>query len=85
MTRLEDAFKAMKEKSEAVKCVAMAGLLKEAENIMKETESGAVRDAAIVAASQKVEHYEIASYGATASYADLLGLNEFYRLDDTLN
>lgn len=72
VTRLEDAFKSLKLKPEAVKCDAMDGLIKEAEGIMEETEPGAVRDAAIIAASQKVEHYEIASYGTLATYAKLL-------------
>ena len=80
VTRLQDAFKAMNEKPKAVKCDAMDGLLKEAESIMKETEPGAVRDAAIIAASQKVEHYEIASYGTMATYANLLGLKKVHEL-----
>ncbi|TXF79316.1 ferritin-like domain-containing protein [Chryseobacterium sp.] len=78
--RLEDAFKALKLKPEAVKCDAMDGLLKEAEGIMEETEPGAVRDAAIIAAAQKVEHYEIASYGTLATYAKLLGEKEVMQL-----
>lgn len=76
VTRLEKAFKALDEKAEAVKCEAMDGLLKEAEEILKETEPGAIRDAAIIAAAQKVEHYEIASYGTMATYAKLLGEKE---------
>ena len=80
VSRLESAFKAMNEKPKAVKCDAMDGLLKEAESIMKETEPGAVRDAAIIAASQKVEHYEIASYGTMATYAKLLGEKEVKNL-----
>lgn len=76
VTRLEDAFKALDEKAEAVKCDAMDGLLKEAEGILKETEPGSVRDAAIIAAAQKIEHYEIASYGTLAAYAQLLDEKE---------
>ncbi len=78
--RLEDAFKALKLKAEAAKCDAMDGLLKEAEGILEETEPGAVRDAAIIAAAQKVEHYEIASYGTIATYAKLLGEKEVLKL-----
>ncbi len=78
--RLEDAFKALKLKPEAVKCDAMDGLLKEAEGILEETEPGAVRDAAIIAAAQKVEHYEIASYGTLATYAKLLGQKDVLKL-----
>ena len=47
---------------------------------MEETEPGAVRDAAIIAAAQKVEHYEIASYGTMATYAKLLGEKEVLKL-----
>ena len=84
--RLEGAFKALKLKPEAVKCDAMDGLLKEAKGIMEETEPGAVRDAAIIAAAQKVEHYEIASYGTLATYAKLLGEKEVLKLLlETLN
>jgi ferritin-like metal-binding protein YciE len=80
VARLEDAFKAMGEKAKAQKCDAMDGLLKEAESIMEETEPGAIRDAAIIAAAQKVEHYEIASYGTMATYAKLLGEKEVKKL-----
>lgn len=71
--RLEDAFKALDLKPKAEKCDAMDGLIKEAESILEETEPGAVRDAGIIAAAQKIEHYEIASYGTLATYAKLLG------------
>lgn len=70
--RLEGVFKSLGEKAVAAKCEAMNGLLKEAEDIMKETEPGPVRDAGIIAAAQKVEHYEIASYGTLIAYAKLL-------------
>ncbi len=80
ITRLEGTFKALGEKAKAEKCDAMDGLIKEAESIMKETELGAVRDAAIIAAAQKVEHYEIASYGTMATYAKLLGEKEAMQL-----
>ncbi len=86
VTRLEDAFKALKLKPEAEKCDAMDGLIKEGESIMEETEPGAVRDAAIIAAAQKVEHYEIASYGTLATYAKLLKEKEVLNLMlETLN
>ena len=78
--RLESSFAAMGEKAKAEKCDAMDGLLKEAEGILEETEPGAVRDAAIIAAAQKVEHYEIASYGTLATYAKLLGEKEVLKL-----
>ena len=84
--RLEDAFKAMGEKAEGEKCDAMAGLLKEAESILEETKDGAVRDAGIILASQKIEHYEISSYGTLATFAKHLGEEEVEKLlRDTLN
>lgn len=70
--RLEEVFKSMDMKPEAKKCDAMDGLLKEAEEIMKETEKGDVRDAGIIVAAQKVEHYEIASYGSLCTFAETL-------------
>ena len=71
--RLEEVFSLIKEKAEAKKCEAMAGLIKEAEEIMKSTEKGVVRDAGIILAAQKVEHYEIATYGTLFSFAKTLG------------
>lgn len=73
---LKDVFKSIDVKAEEEKCDAMAGILDEGEGIMEETQPGAVRDAGIIAACQKVEHYEIASYGTMISYAQLLGHKE---------
>ena len=70
--RLEECFAALNEKAVAKKCDAMAGLLEEGKGIMEETQPGAVRDAGIIAASQKVEHYEIATYGTLAAFAKVL-------------
>ncbi len=72
VSRLENCFKSMGKKSQAKKCDAMQGLLDEAESILKETKPGTVRDAGIIAASQKVEHYEIATYGTLAAFAKIL-------------
>ncbi len=80
VSRLEEAFKSIGVKAEAVKCDAMAGLLEEGEGIMEETEVGSVRDAGIIAASQKVEHYEIATYGTLAAFAKVLGHKEALKL-----
>src|SRR5690606_25936247 len=66
---LKLVFKSISVKPEEEKCDAMAGILEEGEGILEETEPGAVRDAGIIASCQKVEHYEIASYGTMASYA----------------
>lgn len=77
VTRLEQAFNSIDEKAVAVKCEAMAGLLKEADEIVSETEKGSItRDAGIISAAQKVEHYEIASYGTLKTLASVLGYNE---------
>jgi ferritin-like metal-binding protein YciE len=76
VTKVEQVFEIIGKKPVAKKCEAMNGLIKEAEEIMKETESGAMRDAGIIAAAQKVEHYEIASYGTLRTFAQTLGLND---------
>jgi len=76
VTRLEEVFTSVGKKATAKKCEAMEGLIKEAEGIMEETNEGPMRDAGIIAAGQKVEHYEIASYGTLAAYAGMLGLTE---------
>ncbi|OCA78817.1 hypothetical protein BBH99_07530 [Chryseobacterium contaminans] len=70
--RLEDCFKALGKKAQAKKCDAMQGILEEGKSIIKETKPGAVRDAGIIAAAQKVEHYEIATYGTLAAFAKVL-------------
>ena len=80
VTRLEEVFQSIGKKSQAAKCDAMDGLLQEGDDIMKETQPGAARDAGIIAASQKVEHYEIASYGTLATFADQLGHKEAARI-----
>jgi ferritin-like metal-binding protein YciE len=75
--RLEQVFELMGEKAIAKKCDAMEGLTKEAEGIVEETPPGtATRDVGIILASQKVEHYEIASYGGLHQLAITLGLTE---------
>ena len=71
--RLEEIFGIMGVKAQAKKCDAMEGLLKEGTGIMEDTRPGAVRDAGIIAASQKIEHYEIATYGTLAAFAKVLG------------
>lgn len=69
-TTLEKVFKSLGEEPEEKKCKAMDGLIKEAEEIIKDTDAGTMtRDAALIIAAQKVEHYEIASYGGLAQLA----------------
>lgn len=71
--RLEEVFSSIGEKAEAVRCEAMEGLIKEAGQIMEHTEKGKVRDAGIISAALKVEHYEIATYGTLCFFAKTLG------------
>lgn len=86
VSRVEMVFKTIGVKAEAKKCEAMAGLIKEAEEIIESTESGVVRDAGIISAGQKVEHYEIATYGTLCSMAKTLGEQEAASLlHQTLN
>ena len=74
--RIEKAFEIIGVKPVAKKCDAMEGLIKEGEGILEETEMGIVRDAGIIAASQKIEHYEIATYGTLKQFAMTLGYDE---------
>ncbi|MEO6813754.1 MAG: ferritin-like domain-containing protein [Ginsengibacter sp.] len=84
--RCEKAFELLGKPARAKKCEAMEGLTKEAEEIMESTEKGMVRDAGIISAAQKVEHYEIASYGTLCAFANTLGENEVADLlEQTLN
>ena len=74
--RLEEAFQMLGKAARAKKCEAMDGLIKEAEEIMEDTPEGIVRDAGIISAGQKVEHYEIATYGTLCAFAKTLGEDE---------
>ena len=58
------------------KCEAMAGLIREGEEMLKIDASGEVRDAGLIGAAQRVEHYEMAGYGTARNYAKRLGLND---------
>ncbi|MBF4515474.1 ferritin-like domain-containing protein [Flavobacterium sp. ANB] len=76
VSRLEQVFKSIGKKATAKKCDAMEGLIEEGKGILEETELGVVRDAGIIAASQKIEHYEIATYGTLRQFAETLGFTE---------
>lgn len=77
VTRLERVFEICGEKPVAKKCDAMEGLIKESESMVEETEDGSMtRDVAIIMAAQKVEHYEIATYGGLAQVALTLGMDD---------
>ena len=73
VTRLEEVFEALGKTAKAKTCKAMQGLIEEATEIMEEDADDAVMDAGIIAAAQKVEHYEIASYGTVRTWAKLCG------------
>ncbi len=74
VSRLEQVFELIGQRAQAKKCDAMEGLIKEGESIVEETEKGSMtRDVGIIMASQKIEHYEIATYGGLVSLANTLG------------
>lgn len=73
VTRLEEAFESIGKKARAKKCEAILGLIKEGEEILEEHGGTASGDAAIICASQKIEHYEIATYGCLVTWAKALG------------
>jgi ferritin-like metal-binding protein YciE len=77
VARVEQVFEMIGSKASAKKCEAMDGLIREANDIIEETEDNTMtRDAALIMASQKVEHYEIATYGGLAQLAKTLGQND---------
>jgi len=77
VSRLEEVFEQLGEKARGKKCEAMEGLIKESESVLEETEEGSMtRDAAIIMAAQKVEHYEIATYGTLAQLAATMGRHD---------
>jgi ferritin-like metal-binding protein YciE len=78
--RLERVFKLLGEKPAAKTCEAMKGLIKEGQEIMKEDLPDTVMDAALIGAAQKVEHYEIASYGTLRTYAELMERDDVAQL-----
>ena len=85
VSRLEQIFDMLGEKATGKKCLGMEGLVKEGAETMSEDYEGAVMDAAIVGAAQRVEHYEIAAYGTARAFAEQLGENEHVSLlEETL-
>ncbi|MCZ4243874.1 ferritin-like domain-containing protein [Pedobacter punctiformis] len=78
---LEQVFSLLDEKAAAKKCDAMAGLLEEATGIIEDTEAGTmIRDAGLILAAQKVEHYEIATYGTLKTFAENMGHTQVVEL-----
>ena len=74
--RIEQIFEQLGEKVKGKKCKAMEGLVKEGAETLEEDMNEDVKDAALIAAAQRVEHYEIAGYGTARTYANLLGHDE---------
>ena len=80
ITRLEEVFEALGEKVKAKPCPGMAGIIQEGQETMKEDADGAVMDAALIAAAQRAEHYEIGAYGTCIEWARLMGHTEVVSL-----
>ncbi|MFP4281142.1 MAG: ferritin-like domain-containing protein [Opitutales bacterium] len=78
--RLEKTFELLGEKAQRTTCEATKGLIEEAKELLSEIEDDATSDAALIAAAQKVEHYEIASYGTVAAWAHILDQDQCSRL-----
>lgn len=84
--RLEKIFKEIGQDPQGKTCHAMKGLIKEGEEEIKEDMDPSVKDAALIAAAQRIEHYEIAGYGTARTYAGILGNDEMRKLlQETLN
>ena len=73
VNRLEEVFKSIGMAARGKPCEGMKGLIEEGQEKMQELERGATLDAALIASAQKVEHYEIASYGTLATFAEIMG------------
>jgi ferritin-like metal-binding protein YciE len=78
--RLETIFDDLGQKPGGVKCKGMEGLIEEGEEVLSEDADPDVRDAALIAAAQRVEHYEIAAYGTARTYARQLGFDKHAEL-----
>lgn len=78
--RLERAFELLELKPRSSRCEAMGGILEEGKEIMQENATPEAKDAMMIAAAQKVEHYEIATYGTLCTWANTLGYSEIAEL-----
>lgn len=78
--RLEKAFEILGKGARGKTCHGMQGVLEEGAEVIEETEKSSLRDAALIAAAQRVEHYEMAAYGSVREYARLLGQDEIVSL-----
>lgn len=82
VTRLEDILERATGEAASIKCKVLAALVEETEGMVKDASDESVRDAALIAAAQRVEHYEIATYGAVRQFARILGETEAAQLLD---
>ena len=80
ISRLEQVFEMLEKPARGKKCAGMQGLIEEGKEIIEEGMPEAVTDAALIAAAQKCEHYEIAAYGTMATFAKILGMNDALKL-----
>ena len=80
ITRLEEVFAALEEPVKAKPCAGMAGIIEEGSDLMQEDAEASVLDAALIAAAQRAEHYEIGAYGTCVAWARLLGHTEVVEL-----
>jgi ferritin-like metal-binding protein YciE len=84
--RLKDVFKSLGVSPKGKTCKAMEGLIKEGDEVISEDMQPEVRDAALIAAAQRVEHYEMAGYGCVRTFAELMGHKTIAKtLQKTLN
>ena len=83
--RLDEIFETLGKKATGKTCHGMQGLVEEGNEMIQELDKGDVRDAALISAAQRVEHYEIAAYGTVREYAKMLGRKDAAKLlDQTL-
>jgi ferritin-like metal-binding protein YciE len=80
ITRLDEVFSALGEKAKGTTCPAIDGIIKEANELISECDDHEVRDAAMLAAAQAVEHYEITRYGTLISWSKQLGKTKVVKL-----
>jgi ferritin-like metal-binding protein YciE len=76
VSRLENIFRTLGQDPKSHTCDAMKGLISEGEDVVSDIDQSSLRDAGLIAAANRVEHYEIAAYGSARTFADILGLSE---------
>ena len=76
VSRLENVFRTLGQDPKGKTCDAMKGLISEGEDVVSDIDQSPLRDAGLIAAANRVEHYEIAAYGSARTFADILGLSE---------